>query len=231
MKKINPITWGGLLVALHVIILFVPRIVPGAEIFLMLIAPLFSASYVLKNKLKNTLIFALSTLLVCLLIDAFSTLLFILPIILSGIAYGYLVKAQKDGIRTIYTMSIIQMLLFFISMLLIKFIYQIDVIQSLMTIFKLTSLSARQYAVPLLMLYCFADSFLLHYVLKNEFKKFDVYTPKYEKPSLPMIVLSLILFVVAFLMPCDSLYVYSSIILALFSAYPLIYFFISVYKD
>ena len=231
MKKINALTWGGLLLAFHVIIVLIPRLIPGSELFLMLLAPLFSAMYVIRNKPREIWTFVIATLLVCLLIDTYSALLFILPVLFTGVCYGYLAKFEKDNVRTIYVLSFVQFGLFLLSAALVRVFYGVDVIAALMNLFRLDRPENQKFAVPLLMIYSIAEAILIHYVLKNEAKKFGIAFPKYDHPSLAFILISVVALVFAIIQPVDGPLNLACCLLFGYTMFPLVYYFILIYRE
>ena len=231
MKKSNPLTLAGLLIALHLIILFISQFAPGTELILMLIAPFFSAMYVIKNNKKYTLVFAVGTLIVCSIFNLYGTLLYIIPILISGIVYGFLAKKEKDNLRTIYILSFTQILSFFLMNYLISIIFDIDLIHSLTNIFKLIGISGKVYALPLLIVYCFFQSSIMHYVLKNELKKFSIYFPKFESIDYKIIVVSIVTTICAVIIPANSIIESFLIIVAGIMIFPILLYAFIIKKD
>ncbi|MDD3383406.1 MAG: DUF2232 domain-containing protein [Bacilli bacterium] len=231
MKKSNPLTLAGLLIALHLIILFISQFAPGTELILMLIAPFFSAMYVIKNNKKYTLVFAVGTLIVCSIFNLYGTLLYIIPILINGIVYGFLAKKEKDNLRTIYILSFTQILSFFLMNYLISIIFDIDLIHSLTNIFKLIGISGKVYALPLLIVYCFFQSSIMHYVLKNELKKFSIYFPKFESIDYKIIVVSIVTTICAVIIPANSIIESFLIIVAGIMIFPILLYAFIIKKD
>ncbi|MEA4821547.1 MAG: DUF2232 domain-containing protein [Erysipelotrichales bacterium] len=231
MKKRNPLTLSGLLIALHLIILFIAQFAPGAELVLMLIAPFFSAMYVIKNDKKYTSIFAIGTLIVCSLFNLYETLLYIIPILINGIVYGFLAKKEKDNLRTIYILSFTQILSFFLMNYLISIIFDIDLIYSLTNIFKLIGISGKVYAFPLLIVYCFFQSSIMHYVLKNELKKFSIYFPKFESIDYKIIVASIVTIFCAIIIAPNSAIESFLIVISGIMIFPILLYAFIIKKD
>lgn len=231
MKKVNALTWGALLLAFYVIILLIPRFIPGAEIFLMLLAPLFCALYTLRNKWRETFIFVGATLITCLLIDPFNALLLILPVLISGLFYGFLIKRKYDNLKTIYIMTFVQTGLFLLSALIIKWLYQIDIINVLMDLFKLSSIENQKYACPLLLIYSLAEATLMHYVIKNEAVKFKIEFRVFESIDISYIILALVTLILTCIQPTDSILTLVFGLLFIMFEVPIIYYFIIINRD
>ncbi|MCK9198585.1 MAG: DUF2232 domain-containing protein [Bacilli bacterium] len=231
MKKSNPLTLAGLLIALHLIILFIAQFAPGTELVLMLIAPFFSAMYVIKNNKKYTSIFVIGTLIVCSLFNLYGTLLYIIPILINGIVYGFLAKKEKDNLRTIYILSFTQILSFFLMNYLISIIFDIDLIYSLTNIFKLIGISGKVYALPLLIVYCFFQSSIMHYVLKNELKKFSIYFPKFESIDYKIIVASVVTIICSIIIAPNSAIESFLIVISGIMIFPILLYTFIIKKD
>ncbi len=228
--KIKSLTWGALLVAIHLIVLFLQNYVPGADIILMLVAPLFSAYYTINSSKRDLLIFVVATLIICGFIDLYGTLLSILPILMSGICYGFFAKKQKDNLTTVYAMVGIELIIFEISILLIKLFYNIDIITALREVFKLNSIETATYAIPLLILYCFASAALMHFILKNELAKFSISFKKFERPNLTLVILSIVSIIVSCLPFINEMFSTALIIISFILAFPIVYYAFSIYK-
>ena len=76
MRK-NYLALGGLFACLHVLFLFVSKIMVGSELLLVLFLPLLSTIYTLKCDKKHVFMFTIATLLISFVFDFINTEVFV----------------------------------------------------------------------------------------------------------------------------------------------------------
>jgi hypothetical protein len=201
MKKIKPLTQAGIFAGIHVVLLILSNALVGLDFLLILALPFASSLYAIKNKPVNTLIFALSTLLICLPIDIIKTLLYILPGLVSGICYGYMFKFKVSNLTLIYTLSFVSSLLFILSYLIINLIYQIDFIELSKSFFNISDVVFHNYGPSLILIIGLCQSILTHIIIKEELTHMSIKVSNDYKPtkiwyfvSISCLVLSFIFF-------------------------------------
>ncbi|MDD2434279.1 MAG: hypothetical protein PHY11_05065, partial [Bacilli bacterium] len=157
--------------------------------------------------------------------------LLILPVLISGLFYGFLIKRKYDNVKTIYIMTFVQMGLFLLSALIIKWLYQIDIISVLMDLFKLSSMENQKFACPLLLIYSLAEATLMHYVIKNEAVKFKIEFRAFESIDISYIILALVTLILTCIQPTDSILTLVFGLLFIMFEVPIIYYFIIINRD
>lgn len=189
MNQTRSIVFGGLLAAIHIIAVLVIEFIPGIDLILIFALPFLSVMYVIQCKPVYVISYAVSTLVLSIVFNPTIGLLYILPTLMAGIVYGYLVKQKTTTLTLIYALTAVQLLTFFLSIQLIEWIYAIDLVSSLQTFFHL-DLDANQYlGLPLLVLYCFSQAFLLHIILKGQLKRFRI---RFEKTPFPPLWIAIV---------------------------------------
>lgn len=182
MNNTRALAFGGLLAAIHLIAAIAVEYLPGLDLFLIFILPFFSVMYVLKVKATYVASYAIATFIIALIFNPPVALLYILPSLIVGILYGYLVKVKTTSMTLIYILAASQLITFFLSCFSIQLLYGIDVISSIQHFFKIDLEAYRFLGLPLLVIYCFAQAFLLHIILKSQLKKFKI---RFEKTPFP----------------------------------------------
>jgi hypothetical protein len=225
MRKVNAITLAGLMTGLHLLLVVAFTYVPYTiffEVFVYIIAPLVSTVYTLKSDNKYLLIFFAATLLAGLLFNPIVTVTYILPILVIGISFGFVIKIGLNELRIIYAMTIIYVLIFGLTILTIRLLYGVALDQILIMAFNLSNNPYLGYL--LLIGYGFLQSLVLTLILKPEVKKFGYVIPPFKQIKLFDLVFFLIILIVASFSPGlgDLPFLFS--ILALFFSLPIILF-------
>ena len=203
MSKTRTIVFGGLIAAIHIAILLIAIYLPNIFIdyILMFVMPFFMAMYVIKCGVKPGLIVFAATILLGLIFDytQLRSVLLLLPTLATGLIYGALVKYRASNYTMIFALTIANIALFFVSAGIITLITQIDFLSNLKEIFKLhETIHSEFYAILLLVLYCFAQSFLLHFIMKFQLKRMKVTFNSANYPPFWLFVLGFGLLVAAF---------------------------------
>ena len=225
MRKVNAITLAGLMTGLHLLLVVAFTYIPYTiffEVFVYIIAPLVSTVYTLKSENKYLLIFFAATLLAGLLFNPIVTVTYILPILVIGISFGFVIKIGLNELRIIYAMTIIYVLIFGLTVLTIRLLYGVALDQILIMAFNLSNNPYLGYL--LLIGYGFLQSLVLTLILKPEVKKFGYVIPPFKQIKLFDLVFFLIVLIVATFSPGlgDLPFLFS--ILALFFSLPIILF-------
>lgn len=174
MNSTRSMAFAGLLVALHLIILLLSRYVPGLDWVVLLVAPLLAAGFTLHAQEKYLFVFAIATLLLGAVIDLPGTLLLLVPVLATGIGYGLMAKARWGSISVVYALAALNIGLFFLSVGVVDLLYDMDILAALRLIFHLDGSSYNFIAPSLLLLYAFAQAFLMHFILRRELKKIRI---------------------------------------------------------
>lgn len=172
--KNNYLALGGLFASLHVLFLFLSKVIVGSEILLVLFLPLLSCLYTIKSDKKSVVMFSISTILICSIFDIVGTFIYVVPSLVCGILYGFLRKKNFKELELLCFSSIghIFSLLFsfFVITLLFKEIEFIEIFSDVFGVSgdKLVVLTACFFIVL-----GFCEAFLVHIVSDNELGKLD----------------------------------------------------------
>ena len=199
MRKVNALTLAGLMTALHLIVLIVLTYVPYVpviELFTYILAPLASAIYTLRNKLKYTLIFAAATLISGFLFNPIYTLIYLVPILTIGIGYGLIVKTKLDRLRVTYLMGLVYIGVFFLTNSILLLVYGFNLAETIVTFVGIQE--SNYYLIYVLLVgYGLLQAVVLNSVLINEIKKFGITVPKFSRIYWFDIIMSGLLIIIA----------------------------------
>lgn len=223
MNKVQSIVFGGLISAIHIVILILTMYLPDLfiDVVLMFLTPFLMGMYTVKCGIKHSLIVGAATLVISILIDVtqLRALLFVLPTLILGIGYGALVKYKATSHTIVYALAILELGIFFMSAGIINLLTGTDFIHNLKEIFRLhDSVDSSIFAFILLIAYCFAQAFLLHFILKFQLKRMKVTFSKSNYPPFWLFVLAIVGFVATFIPYSDhDVYVLITLIAVIFA--------------
>lgn len=171
------IAFMGLMAALNVLLSVLGTFVPIAGIFVLIFLPFFSAVVAMLCKWKYYPIYAFATLGVALCTTfwytAEFTIFYLAPSLITGFLFGLCFKRQLSGTYSLLFTSIAQFGLTYIALLIINGIYDVDLIQTFLKLFKLDGNNTASIIVPsFIYLLSLAQMLLSYIVLQNEIKKF-----------------------------------------------------------
>jgi len=226
MRKVNALTLAGLMTALHLIFLIALKYVPYLTVFQLftyILAPLASAIYTLRNKVKYTYIFAVATLIIGFLFDPIYTLIYIVPILTIGIGYGLIVKTKLDRLRVTYLMGLLYIGVFFLTNTILFIIYDFDLAKTL-TIFIGINDNNYYLVYVLLVVYGLTQAVVLNSILIGEIKKFGISIPKFSTIYWFDIVVSIILIFTTLIYSGNIEYEFLLSFLSFLFAFPIMLF-------
>jgi hypothetical protein len=128
-KLTQTITYMALMAGLTVIFSLLALFVPLSAIFLVIALPLTSTLVTLQCDIKYYPIYATATLALTLIISMASienVIFYILPSLISGFVFGFLIKKNVFALNVIIISSFVQLGLLYFSLWLIKIIFQFD---------------------------------------------------------------------------------------------------------
>ena len=137
--------------AINIIICLVSSYVPFLSIVIIFVLPLVSALVEIYCKDRYYIIYAVASLLLSMLVtfDNFQTALFYLfPALVSGYCFGLCVKKIIPSIYSIMLSSLIQVGLTYLSLPLIKLIYEVDMIDTFIAFFNVQETNNLSYIIP-----------------------------------------------------------------------------------
>lgn len=212
MKKNNYLTLGGLFIALHLLFVFLSKVLVGSELILVVFLPLLSTIYSLKFGIKETIMFFISAFLLTLLFEPIAACIYVLPALICGVVYGLARKRNVKELSLVYFSSLSHSIALFISFAFISLMFKEVEFFNIFANF-LNKEGEELYAsiYLILMLIGVLEAFVTHIITNNELKKLG-YKELEEDRETPMwinvgFILSLLLYVVlAFIKPIASVY-------------------------
>lgn len=212
------IAFCALAVAFDAILSLVGALLPLSAVFLMAVAPLIASFVAYFCKKRYHVLYLFSALGISIAVSAWdfqNTLFYLLPCLCSGLVYGYGVRGKAPASLSLFFSSLCQFLFFLLSLYLVKAIYQINMVDVLLSFFHKDRNPSSESAIVLLGLsYSFGVSGIAHLVFLLVSPKLGI--PLFWKVNHP------------WLYPCFSLGSSLLCFAFLFVYPPLAYFFLGV---
>ena len=133
------IAYMGLMAAINVIFVLLTYFVPFLIFLLVFILPLTSVIVTIFCEKKYLPIYVLATIALCLIItmNNFSdTLFYVIPALISGVAFGLMVEKKVPSVWIIFASTLITTGLSYAFVPLIQFIYNQNIIDVFLKVFK-----------------------------------------------------------------------------------------------
>lgn len=161
-----------MMAAINVIFSVFSVFVPLGAVFVVIALPLTSAIIAIYCKPKYYGIYLAATIGVCLAATAWdikSTLFYTIPSIITGLTYGLLRKSKIPTSFNVFAVTVIQLALAYFSILLIKWIYEIEMIDFIVQLFGLKDSPLVKIVVPgAIFAYSLAQIALSHLFMSGE---------------------------------------------------------------
>lgn len=130
------IALASLVLSLSILILSLSYILPGLDILFFIFVPFISAGFALRSNYKGQILYILGIVAIS-FIDMQIGFFNLLPKCIIGIIFGDIIKKIKLNFFSYLGLSIINFIVEWLLIYPIKWIYQIDLIQTYSTFFKI----------------------------------------------------------------------------------------------
>ena len=185
-RPVEIIAFMAIFAALDAVLALLAAFFPGSTIFLLLLIPASSALIALLCPGQWIPIFVLSAFGVCMASSAWNfqaTLFYVLPSLIVGGLYGFLFRKRTPSSYLLFGVSLLQFLLFTLSLYLLKLIYEVDVFSLLLSAVGKAENDYTSHVFPLFCLaYSLAQMVLTDLFLRLIFTRLRVPS---EEASLP----------------------------------------------
>jgi hypothetical protein len=168
----------ALLGAIDAVFSLLATLIPFSDILVVLFLPLVSALSGCYLQGKYVPLYIVASIALCLIVSCYdlgAVLFYVIPAILSGSLYGFLIDKKIPVSLTIFVVALLEMGLNYLMLPLVEAIYQINMIDSMKAIFGFTYYKHIDDIVPMLIFgFSLAQTALSHFfivgILEN-FKK------------------------------------------------------------
>lgn len=165
----------GLMAAINIVVAVVAAFSIVASIFLVLILPLTSVLVVLYCGEKKFLVYALATIglsLVATFWNIDTTIFYVIPSVLTGFVFGATIKRRLLFAWSIIIATFIQTAVSLLFIPLLNLILEIDFIDELLAIFKITDQQMANILIPCaFFVIALIQVYLSYFVVRSEVRK------------------------------------------------------------
>ena len=201
---VQNITYMALMAAINVIFVLLTTLVPFLFFLIVFVLPLTSTIVTLHCKKRYFPIYAVATIGLCLLCTIWKiddTIFYVIPSIISGFVFGFMVEKKVPSFWIILATTILQIGFTYASIPLIKLMTGRNIIEDFATVFMVKDFIYLDYVTPCFIFFiALAQEILAFVIIREELPKFG-YTlndPKNIPLSLCVTILSSIVLVVIF---------------------------------
>jgi hypothetical protein len=169
-EGVKALTFTSIMSAISLVFVLITYFVSGTGLFLILVLPLIAALVALKVNLKYSLIYIFATFAMS-FIDFQNALFVILPSLISGIIFGYLIRTEVQGYYIIFLISVLNIGLQIGATYLVKGIYQIDLINVYSNVFHIKYEVFSSIYYLFLFVLSLIQTVITYIIMTNEIKK------------------------------------------------------------
>lgn len=175
---IQNLTFMALMAAINVVFVILSTLVPFLTVVLVFVLPLTSVTVTLYCKKRFFPIYAVATTVLCLVVVFWNfsdTLFYVIPSIISGFLFGILAEKKCPSIFLVLVPTLVQVVFTYISIPLIKLIFELDIITFFLNVFGLQNNPNIYLIIPsFILLLSLIQSTLSYMVLKEELPKLQI---------------------------------------------------------
>ena len=214
------LAYMAIMAALNVIVVLLSTLIPFLLFILVFILPLTSLVVTYYCKKRYFAIYAIVTVLLCMLVTLWNiadTLFYVIPSLFSGFVFGLFLEKQYSILLTIVVASIIQEIFTYISIPVVELMYGRDIVYDLVRTFNLENFSYVNYLKHMFIAFVALGQMTLTYlVIIGEANKFDISSnDNDEELPVALSVITITLFAVLFAFIFQE-FVYVFVICALY---------------
>ena len=214
------LAYMAIMAALNVIVVLLSTLIPFLLFILVFILPLTSLVVTYYCKKRYFAIYAIVTVLLCMLVTLWNiadTLFYVIPSLFSGFVFGLFLEKKYSILLTIVVASIIQEIFTYISIPVVELMYGRDIVYDLVRTFNLENFSYVNYLKHMFIAFVALGQMTLTYlVIIGEANKFDISSnDNDEELPVALSVITITLFAVLFAFIFQE-FVYVFVICALY---------------
>lgn len=229
--KVKQITFIAIMSAINIIFVILNLFLPFFTLILIIGLPFTSLLVNINAHIKYQIIYLITTVLICSLIDFQASLFYIIPSIINGLLFGFFIRNHLHGFYLLVLTSIICILTQSISIMLINLLYQIDMLDFFSRIFNISLQRFSDIYLVFLFGIGLLQNIFSYLIIEDEIKKFKFRIDETYSVFIPVLVIAITSSSLGFIhcIPACIRYLFTAIGL-LFTCYLILYLFISKIK-
>lgn len=169
------IAYMAIMAAINVVFTLITTLLPVLVVLLVLVLPLTNVVVTLFCKKRYFPIYAIATVGLCMLVTMWNisdTLFYVIPSIISGFVFGYLIEQKVPAVFTLMIVTIIQFGFTYASIPLIQSLFKVNIVDVFANAFGLKDFKYLDYLVPTFIAFiALAQTVLAYAFIKSEIPK------------------------------------------------------------
>ena len=196
---VDNIAYMALMAAINVIFVLLTTLVPFLLFVLVFILPLTSLIVTIYCKKKLFILYAITTVLLCLLVTIWNigdTLFYVIPSIVSGFIFGLLIEKKVSAILIILITTLVQAIMMYPMIPLIQLITGRNIVDDFLVVFNLSSFPYTKHLTHMfIILMALIQEIISFIVIYDEIGKFGIDTQEENDDTLiiSIIVIGLVI--------------------------------------
>ncbi|MCD8204341.1 MAG: YybS family protein [Coprobacillus sp.] len=182
---VENMTYMAIMAAINVVFVLLTTFVPVLMFLIVFILPLTSTMVTLCCKRKYFIIYAVVTILLCMLVTMYNisdTLFYVIPSIITGFVFGIMVIYKVPAVWIIFSTSIIQLGVSYAMIPFIEWLLGINIIDVFASAFGVADFIYLDYVTPCFIYFlALVQCALTYIVIRNELPKFHYETSNVRK--------------------------------------------------
>ena len=186
---VHHITYMGIMTAINLIFIVLATYVPFLMLLLILLLPFISAVVSYYCQKRYYIIYALASIGLCFIFNISDTIFYVVPAIITGFLIGLMLEKKINPFWLILSSTVVESALTFAFIPLIKLITGVDVVDTFLTIFKLTAFTYKTEVVYLFVFFIsLVQCSLTHFILLSDAKKIGIEVNTTVSSFIPYII-------------------------------------------
>ncbi len=182
---VQNMTYMAIMAAINVVFVLLTTFVPVLMFLIVFVLPLTSTMVTLFCKRRYFIIYAVVTVLLCMLVTMYNisdTLFYVIPSIITGFVFGIMVIYKVPAVWIIFATSIIQLGVSYLMIPFIEWLLGINIIDVFATAFGVIDFIYLDYVTPCFIYFlALVQCVLTYIVIRNELPKFHYETSNIRK--------------------------------------------------
>lgn len=162
------ITYMAIMAGVNAIFSLIAALLPFASVFLMIILPLSSAIVFLFCRSRYYIIYAIATIILCLLVTIFDmsfTIFYVVPSIITGFIFGFFIKLRLHAVWIILFTSIAQGLFSALTIPLVNVLFEVNLIDTFKNLLHLASSPQIDLIIPTFLFFLSLAQMVFSYIV------------------------------------------------------------------
>lgn len=204
LSRTHQLVLGSIMAAINVIFALISSYIFAFSLLVMLFLPLASIVVALNVDLKYYPVYLIGTLLLSLVLNFANfdnTLFFLLPVLMSGLTFGLLIKHKVSDVFIILIVSLVNLTTLFITIPIINLIYDINFLEVFASFIGFNDLAVGRLILPsVLTLLAFMQTLLTLVIISQDAKYFqiEINTTPWKYQSFACIILLIPIIILMF---------------------------------